>query len=92
MGGVVKHRSGLSRWLGIVAASSVCLALAACQQGIETAGKVDAPGVPVAFDTIEGAPDAVLSKVSAEVAPRLRPGGSSSSRARASPATGSRAI
>jgi hypothetical protein len=67
MGGVVKHRSGLSRWLGIVAASSVCLALAACQQGIETAGKVDAPGVPVAFDTIEGAPDAVLSKVSAEV-------------------------
>ena len=67
MGGDVKHRSGLSRWLGIVAASSVCLALAACQQGIETAGKVDAPGVPVAFDTIEGAPDAVLSKVSAEV-------------------------
>jgi hypothetical protein len=67
MGGIVKHRSSLFRTFGIVAVSLGGLALAACQQGFESAGKVDAPGVPVAFDTIEGAPDAVLSKVSAEV-------------------------
>lgn len=42
--------------------------LAACQQGIEAAGRtVDAPGVPVALVGIEGAPEAVQAQVTNEV-------------------------
>jgi hypothetical protein len=46
-----------------------CLALAACQQGIEAAGrKVDAPGVPVALVGVEGAPAALQAEVDNQVA------------------------
>jgi hypothetical protein len=40
------------------------LGLAACQQGLEAAGpKVDAPGVPVALEGVEGAPEALQAQV-----------------------------
>jgi hypothetical protein len=63
-GAVVRHRGSLTR---CALSASLALALVACQQGFEAAKTVEAPGVPVALDTLEGAPDAVLGQVSAEV-------------------------
>ena len=47
---------------------SASMALSACQQGIEAAGrKVDAPGVPVALVGVEGAPAALQAEVDNQV-------------------------
>jgi hypothetical protein len=50
-----------------VAVAAVSLWASGCQQGMDSAA-VDAPGVPVAVETIEGAPEALQAKVNAEVA------------------------
>lgn len=55
-----------SRRIGAVV--FVAITLAACQQGIEAAGrKVDAPGVPVALVGVEGAPAALQAEVDSQV-------------------------
>lgn len=56
-------RRGLACLVGLCGALSV----AACQPGLDAAAAIEAPGVPVAVDTLEGAPEPVLSKVTAEV-------------------------
>ena len=57
-------------WATLVALG---LGLAACQ-GLEApSAKFEAPGVPVALDTIEGAPDAVKTRMSAEVTTQATP-------------------
>jgi hypothetical protein len=55
----------LYRGLALAAAA---LALAGCQGVGETSqARVDAPGVPVALDTLEGAPEGLRGKVSDEI-------------------------
>lgn len=55
------------RLAGAASAAVIALMLAACQQGLE--GKaMSAAGVPVAVETIEGAPAGLQDKVNAEVA------------------------
>src|SRR6478735_3869097 len=57
------------RFAHAATAALACLGLAACQQGIEAAGrKVDAPGVPVALVGVEGAPAALQADVDNQVA------------------------
>lgn len=50
------------------AAAMVAVVLAGCQQGLTEGRTVSAAGVPVAVETIEGAPAALQDKVTAEVA------------------------
>ncbi|WP_293858761.1 hypothetical protein [uncultured Alsobacter sp.] len=57
----------MNRRLRVAAVVSASIWAAGCQQGMEGAA-VSAPGVPVAVETIEGAPDALRAKVNAEVA------------------------
>ncbi|MFO1147296.1 MAG: hypothetical protein U1E62_02885 [Alsobacter sp.] len=54
-------------WLPVILGACALL-LAACQQGMEAAGrKVDAPGVPVALVGVEGAPEALQAQVNSAV-------------------------
>lgn len=62
-----QHARTVRRLAAAAGAVAAALLLSACQQGFQTASAVQAPGVPVAFDTLEGAPEPVLSKVTAEV-------------------------
>lgn len=55
------------RLAGAAWAAVLALSLAACQQGLEGRA-VSAAGVPVAVETIEGAPAGLQDKVNAEVA------------------------
>ncbi|MHB2167071.1 hypothetical protein [Alsobacter sp. R-9] len=57
-----------TRWGAAIAAALGALALAGCQQGLMEGQAVSAAGVPVAVETIEGAPPALQAKVNAEVA------------------------
>lgn len=57
----------MSRYFRIAAVATASIWVAGCQQAMEGAA-VSAPGVPVAVETIEGAPDALQARVSAAVA------------------------
>lgn len=58
----------MNRFLRVAAIAVASIGVAGCQQGLMEGAAVSAPGVPVAVETIEGAPDALQAKVSAEVA------------------------
>jgi hypothetical protein len=54
--------------LRFAAVASVSACVAGCQPGMVEGAAVSAPGVPVAVETIEGAPEALQARVNAEVA------------------------
>ncbi|GGH28671.1 hypothetical protein GCM10007036_38030 [Alsobacter metallidurans] len=57
----------LSGFLGWAAAAALACSLAGCQATDGPTARYEAPGVPVALDTLEGAPEAVKTRVSAEI-------------------------
>lgn len=60
-----RRHATISLGFGLLAIGAT---LAGCQQGMEAAGrKVDAPGVPVAFVGVEGAPEALQAQVNETV-------------------------
>ena len=61
-------KTGQATCIGWAVATALSCVLAGCQAMDAQTARYDAPGVPVALDSIEGAPEAVKTRVSAEVA------------------------